>query len=78
MKSNEECGIFLLLSDLVSDSRYTREIKPRYVIAEAELKKKSSILLDSDFRKKLVKCYRSIPLYSAETWTLRKIDQKYL
>jgi hypothetical protein len=30
-------------------------------------------------RKKLVKCYAwSIALYGAETWTLRKVDQKYL
>jgi hypothetical protein len=30
-------------------------------------------------RKKLVKCYIwSIALYGAETWTLRKVDQKYL
>jgi hypothetical protein len=32
-----------------------------------------------NLRKKLVKCYIwSIALYGAETWTLRKIDQKYL
>jgi hypothetical protein len=30
-------------------------------------------------RKKLVKCYIwSIALYGAATWTLRKVDQKYL
>jgi hypothetical protein len=35
--------------------------------------------LDSEPRKKLVKCYIwSIALYGAEIWTLRKIDQKYL
>jgi hypothetical protein len=29
--------------------------------------------------KKLVKCYlSSIALYGAETWTLRKVDHKYL
>jgi hypothetical protein len=32
-----------------------------------------------ELRKKLVKCYNwSIALYGAETWTLRKLDQKYL
>jgi hypothetical protein len=32
-----------------------------------------------DLRKKLVKCYIwSIALYGAETWTVRKLDQKYL
>jgi predicted HD phosphohydrolase len=32
-----------------------------------------------NLRKKLVKCYIwSIALYGAETWTLRKVEQKYL
>jgi hypothetical protein len=35
--------------------------------------------LDIYLRKKLVKCYTwNIALYGAETWTLRKVDQKYL
>jgi len=35
--------------------------------------------LDLELRKKLVKCYIwSISLYSAETWTLRAVDQKHL
>jgi hypothetical protein len=35
--------------------------------------------LDFNLRKKLVKCYIwSIALCGAETWTLRKVDQKYL
>jgi hypothetical protein len=35
--------------------------------------------LDLNLRKKLVKCYTwSIALYGAGTWTLRKLDQKYL
>ena len=35
--------------------------------------------LDLNWRKRLVKCYIwSIPLCSAETWTLEKVDQKYL
>jgi hypothetical protein len=35
--------------------------------------------LDLELRKKLVKCYIwSIALYGADTWTLRKVDQKYL
>jgi hypothetical protein len=37
------------------------------------------IRLTLDLRTKLVKCYIwSIALYGAETWTLRKLDQKYL
>jgi hypothetical protein len=35
--------------------------------------------IDLDLRKKLAKCYIwSIALYGAETWTLGKVDQKYL
>ena len=35
--------------------------------------------LDLNLREKLVKCcIWSIALYGAETWTLRKVDQKYL
>jgi hypothetical protein len=35
--------------------------------------------LDLNLRKRLVKCYIwSIALYGAETWTLRKVEQKYL
>jgi hypothetical protein len=35
--------------------------------------------LDLRLTKKLVKCYIwSIALYGAETWTVRKVDQKYL
>jgi hypothetical protein len=34
---------------------------------------------DLNLRKKLVKCYIcSRAVYGAETWTLRKVDQKYL
>ena len=35
--------------------------------------------LDLNLRKKLVKCYIwRIAFYGAETWTLWKVDQKYL
>jgi hypothetical protein len=35
--------------------------------------------LDLNLRKKLVKCHIwSTALYGAETWTLWKVDQKYL
>ena len=35
--------------------------------------------LDVNLRKKLVKCYIwSMDIYSAETWTLRAADKKYL
>ena len=51
-------------------------------MAKAVLNVKKALFtskLDLNLRKKLVKCYMwSIALYGAETWTLRKIDKKYL
>jgi hypothetical protein len=51
-------------------------------MAKAAFNKKKNLftsILDLNLRKKLVKCYiRSIALYRAETWTFRKVDQKYL
>jgi hypothetical protein len=50
-------------------------------MAETELNKKNLFTsqLDLDLRKKLAKCnIWSIALCGAETWTLGKVDQKYL
>jgi hypothetical protein len=51
-------------------------------MAKAAFNKKRTLFtstLDLELRKKLVKCYiSSIALYSAETWTLRAVDQKHL
>jgi hypothetical protein len=50
-------------------------------MAKAAFKKKNLFTskLDLNLRKKLIKCYIwSIALNGAETWTLRKVDQKYL
>jgi len=50
-------------------------------MAKAAFNKKTLFTskLDSNLRKKLVKCYIwSIALYSAETRTFQKVDQKYL
>jgi hypothetical protein len=39
----------------------------------------SKLDLQLELRKKLEKCYIwSMVLYGAETWTLRKLDQKYV
>jgi hypothetical protein len=58
------------------------EIKSRIAMAKTVFNKKKNIFtskLDLNLRKKLVKCYIwSMALYGAETWTLRKVDQKYL
>jgi hypothetical protein len=63
---------------ITNDARCTRETKSRISIAKAAFKKNLfTSKLDLNLRKKLVKCYIwSIALYGAETWTIRKIDQK--
>jgi hypothetical protein len=66
---------------ITNDARCTREIKSRIAMAKAAVNKKFLFTskLELYLRKKLVKCYMwSIALYGAETWTLRKMDQKYL
>ena len=48
-------------------------------MAKAAFRTLFTSTLDLELRKKLVKCYVwSIALYSAETWTLRAVDQKNL
>jgi hypothetical protein len=67
---------------ITNNARWTREIKSRIAVAKAAFNKKKTVSmskLDINLRKKLVKCYIwSIALYGAKTWTLRKVDQKYL
>jgi hypothetical protein len=67
---------------ITNDARCTREIKSRIAMAKAAFNKKKTLFtsnLDLNLRRKLVKCYIwSIAFYGAETWTLRKVDQKYL
>jgi len=51
-------------------------------MAKAAFSKKKTLFtskLELNFRKKLIKCYIwSMALYSAETSTLRAVEQKYL
>jgi hypothetical protein len=67
---------------ITNDARYTRDIKSRIAMTNVAVNNKNILLtekLDLNLRKKLVKCYIwSITLYSAETWTLRKVGQKYV
>jgi hypothetical protein len=67
---------------MTKDARCTREIKSRIAIAKASFNKKKNLFtskLDLNLRNKLVKCYIwSTALYSAETWTLRKVYHKYM
>jgi hypothetical protein len=56
-------------------ARCTRKIKSSFAMAKAAFSRKKTLFtskLDLNFRKKLVKCY----MFGAETWTLRKLDQK--
>ena len=65
-----------------NDIRRTREIKLKTVMAKAafnKMKAFSTSKLDWNSRKKLAKCcIWSVALYDAETWTLRKVDQRYM
>jgi hypothetical protein len=62
--------------------RCKREIKSRIAMAKAAFNKKKNLFtskLDLNVSKKLVKCYIwSIALCGVETWTLGKVDPKYL
>jgi hypothetical protein len=62
---------------ITNEARCTREIKSRIAMATAAFNKNLfTNKLDLNLRKK--RYIWSIALYGAETWTLRKLDQKYL
>jgi hypothetical protein len=80
-KQLENVEYFSCLGSVITNGAIcTREIKPRI----AWQKQHSTIRLftnklDLNLRKKLMKCcIWNIALYGAETWILRKVDQKYL
>jgi hypothetical protein len=82
-KQPENVGyVNFLGSTITNGARYTHEIKYRIVMAKAAFNKKKTFLtrkFDLNLSKKLVKCYIwSVALCGAETWTLRKVDQKFL
>jgi hypothetical protein len=68
-------------SMITNDASCTLEIKCRFAITKAAFNKEKNLSiskLDLKLRKKLVKCYIwIIALYIAETWTLRRVDEKY-
>ncbi|KDR18382.1 hypothetical protein L798_07764 [Zootermopsis nevadensis] len=79
----ENVEIFKYLGSIVTtDALCTKEVKARIAMAKAAFVKKRILLtskLGLEMKKKLVKCYVwSVALYGAETWTLRKKEQKYL
>jgi hypothetical protein len=71
-----------LCSMITNYERCTREMKSRIAVAKAAFNKKKTLFtskLDLNLRKISVKCYNwSVALCGGETWTLRKVDQKYL
>jgi hypothetical protein len=82
-KQLENVESFKYLSSILTNGgRCTCEIKCRIAMAKAAFNNKRTLFtstLDLELRKKLVKCYVwSIPLYGAETWTLRTVNQKHL
>jgi hypothetical protein len=66
---------------ITNNTGCTREIKSRIAKVTATFNKRALFTskLDLNLSKKLVKCYIwSIDVYGTTTWTLRKVDQKYL
>ena len=69
-------------SMITSDARYTCEIKSRIAKVKAAFNRQETLFtsaLGLNLRKKQMKCYIwSRAFYGSETWTLQKVDQKYL
>ena len=66
---------------ITNDARSTREIKSWTSMAKEAVYKKTLFIskMDLTLRKKLVRCYIwSTVVYGAETWTIQKVDWKYL
>jgi hypothetical protein len=67
---------------VTNDARCTREIKSGVSVAKSTFNKMKALFaskLDLNLRTKLVMCYIwCTAVCGAETWTLRKVDQKYL
>jgi Ser/Thr protein kinase RdoA (MazF antagonist) len=68
------------MDKITNVARCTREIKSRTAIAKAAFNSQLfTSKLDLNAWKKLVKCYIvNIALSGAQTWTLKKVDQKHL
>ena len=67
---------------ITNDARRTREIKSRITVPKTAFNMEKTLFtskLDFNLRNKPVtRCIGNITLYGAETWTLRKVDKKYL
>lgn len=77
----EQVDRFRYLENVRSyDMRCSREVKIRIAMAKKAFNKGRNIFfgyLDKELRKRLVKCFvQSVVLYGAETWTLRRSEEK--
>jgi hypothetical protein len=82
-KQPENVEYFNYLGSIITNAaKCTCEIKSRIAMAKVAFNNKETLFtkkLNLNLRKRLVNCYIwSIALYSAETGTLWKVDQKYL
>ena len=65
---------------MTKDMKCSKEIRTRIAVAKEAFTKKKKLLcgpLNKELRKRLAKCYIwSVALYGAETWTLRREDER--
>jgi hypothetical protein len=81
-KQLQNMKYFKYLSSIVTNlARCTREIRSSIALSKAAFNKEKFLFtskMDFNLRKKLENCYNwGIALYSAETWILQKVHQKY-
>lgn len=79
----EQVSAFKYLGSIITeDMRCHKEVKTRIAMAKEAFNKKRRLLcgsMDRNLRKRLAKCFIwSVALYGAETWTLRKEDERRL
>lgn len=77
----EQVDSFRYLENVISyDMRCSREVKIRIAMAKEAFNKRRNIFFgyfDKELQKRLVKCFvQSVELYGAETWTLRRSEEK--
>jgi len=69
-------------SMIINYARCTQEMKSRIAMAKAAFNNKKKLFtckLDLKFKEETMKCcIWIIALFGVETWTLQKVDQKYL
>jgi hypothetical protein len=83
-KQLENVKSFKYLGSTLNDGRCTCEIKSRIVMAKAKFNNKRALFTNKmdlgteEETSKMVYLEKTVYTYSAETWTLRAVDQKHL